>query len=146
MFDVVASSEATFVPKLKDLCNQNIGWFMDFKTFGNSLSPKKGWYSKDPHGVYLIWYKDDYCDVHNLFHMRALYVGKGPIGTRLNRHWRNKDFSDEMLVYTSAFGLLNRHSKYVEQLLLDTFNFPLNSSENPGTEKLCAYFAQAEVD
>lgn len=61
-----------------------------------------------------------------MFHMRALYVGKGSIPHRLQRHWANQPTA--------------------EQLILDTYNLPFNRAENPGTANLCAYFDQAEVD
>ena len=54
--------------------------------------------------------------------------------------------SEEMLVYFTYVELPNRIAKYVEQLLLDTYELPLNISENRGDRTLCAYFTQGEVD
>jgi hypothetical protein len=81
-----------------------------------------------------------------MFHMRALYVGKGRIGTRLRDHWKRKDFSEALLVYFTYVELSNRMSKYLEQLLLDVYDLPFNKSENPGIGIFCAHFTQCEVD
>jgi hypothetical protein len=78
--------------------------------------------------------------------MRALYIGKGHIGNRLMAHWKQKDFSDEMLVYWTFINLPNRQAKYCEQLLLDIYKTPLNKSETTGTLHLCAHLTQCEVD
>jgi hypothetical protein len=78
--------------------------------------------------------------------MRALYVGKGMIEQRLLQHWKDKDFSEEMLVYWTSLEMPNRQAKYVEQLLLDLYKFPHNKSENEGRGLLCAHFEQVEVD
>lgn len=97
-------------------------------------------------GFMSFWHKDDYCCVHDRFHMRALYVGKGMIEQRLLQHWKDKDFSEEMLVYWTSLEMPNRQAKYVEQLLLDLYKFPHNKSENKGRGLLCAHFEQVEVD
>ena len=81
-----------------------------------------------------------------MFHMRALYVGKGQIGRRLLAHWKNKDFSEEMLVYWTFIELPNRQAKYCEQLLLDLYRAPLNKNEISGTLLLCGHLSQTEVD
>lgn len=51
-----------------------------------------------------------------------------------------------MLIYFTFFPCENRRSKFIEQLLLDIYYLPLNTAENSGTTKLCAYFSQFEVD
>jgi hypothetical protein len=51
-----------------------------------------------------------------------------------------------MLIYYSFYPCENRIAKYLEQLLLDTYDFPLNKSENRGNKKLCAYYFQSQVD
>jgi predicted component of type VI protein secretion system len=61
-------------------------------------------------------------------------------------HWKKKDFSEEMLVYWTYLEMPNRQAKYVEQLLLDLFKIPFNKSESRGTQTLCAYLTQNEVD
>lgn len=78
--------------------------------------------------------------------MRCMYVGKGAIGQRFISHYMQKDFSEEMIVYWSYFPAINRVAKYLEQLLLDTFKFPLNRAENSGEGRLCAYYSQSEAD
>jgi hypothetical protein len=78
--------------------------------------------------------------------MKALYGGKGRINARLISHLRDKDFSDELLVYFTYLPLPNRQAKYVEQLLLDIYDIPHNNFENPGGKKLCAYWDQLQVD
>ncbi len=96
--------------------------------------------------MYILWHKDDYCPSHEMFHMKALYVGKGNQATRLRAHWKTRNFSEEMLVYFSFYPTTNRIAKYIEQLLLDTYQVPHNAAENVGTARLCAYFSQWEVD
>lgn len=142
-FDRIARQELRRPLKLLDLCRQNIGWYTD-----RSLEPSgvTGWGLGKRSGLYFLWHKDDYCDRHQLFHMRALYVGKGAFSSRLKSHWASKDTSEQLLIYFTHVQLPNRIAKYVEQLLLDTYNFPLNSSENGGEATLCAYFTQCEVD
>ena len=97
-------------------------------------------------GVYTLWHKSDYCAEHDRFHMTALYVGKGNIGKRLRDHWKNKDFSEQLLIYFTYLELPNRFSKYMEQLLLDLYKWPYNKAENTGTRLLCAHLTQFEVD
>lgn len=94
----------------------------------------------------MLWHKNDYCDRHQKFHMKALYVGKGGIKWRIPHHWRTKNTSNEMLIYFSFTEIENRMAKYIEQLFLDLYHFPLNRSENPGTRLLCMYCDQGEVD
>jgi hypothetical protein len=78
--------------------------------------------------------------------MKGLYVGKGDAAKRLRHHWKTKDTAEEMIIYFTFFACENRKAKYIEQLLLDTYDLPLNRAENTGTETLCAYFTQSEVD
>jgi hypothetical protein len=40
--------------------------------------------------------------------------------------------------YISFFECENRIAKYIEQLFLDTYRFPVNTNENPGVEELWA--------
>jgi hypothetical protein len=78
--------------------------------------------------------------------MKSLYVGKGAFARRFIAHWREKSLVEEMLVYWTFTPMPNRQAKYYEQLLLDLFDFPLNSSENSGEQTLCAHFTQDQVD
>jgi hypothetical protein len=125
------------------LCHSNIGWFLDKSQDDHHLDE---WQLQKKSGLYLLWHKDDYCENHDAFHMRCMYVGKGNIGRRFIAHHLKKDFSAEMIVYWSFFPAVNRLAKYLEQLLLDTFNFPLNRAENSGEGRLCAYYSQSEAD
>lgn len=142
-FDRVAKQELRTPLKLRDLCRQNVGWYCD-----RSIEPSgvTGWSLGKRSGLYFLWRKDDYCDRHGLFHMKALYVGKGAFAARLRNHWALKDTAEQMLIYFTYVELPNRTAKYVEQLLLDIYEFPLNVAENNGRSQLCAYFTQCEVD
>ena len=142
-FDRITKKEMRAPLKLSELCRQNIGWYSD-----RSMEPSgvSDWGLGRRSGLYFLWHKDGYCDRHDLFHMRALYVGKGAFYARLRKHWASKDTSEEMLVYFTYVELPNRIAKYVEQLILDTYELPLNISENRGEGTLCAYFTQWEVD
>ena len=94
----------------------------------------------------MLWNKDGYCPKHGTYHMRGLYVGKGTVARRFISHYMSKDFSEEMLVYWSYARVENRIVKYLEQLVLDTFNLPLNRAERRGKHTLCAIYSQSEVD
>jgi hypothetical protein len=142
-FDHVAADELREPLRLNDLCRQNIGWYTDRSLTESYLGD---WGLHGLSGLYFLWHKDDYCPVHEMFHMRALYVGKGSIPHRLQRHWANQPTAEQMLIYFSFVLLPNRIAKYAEQLILDTYDLPFNRAENPGTATLCAYFDQGEVD
>ncbi len=143
-FEELRQSETRFTESLRDVCHSNVGWYTDKSLGAPSLVEQ--WGLRTTAGIYVLWHKDGYCATHDLFHMRSLYVGKGHIERRLLDHWKRKDFSGEQLVYWTYVGMPNRQAKYYEQLLLDTYNFPFNSAENHGTERLCAYLSQTEVD
>jgi hypothetical protein len=142
-FDSVVASETQFAVTLKYICHSNIGWFTDRSLGDDAWS---AWGMAKERGIYVLWHKNDYCADHELFHMSALYIGKGAIPFRLRSHWQFKSFAEQQLVYWTYVELPNRQAKYVEQLLLDTYSIPFNVSENPGTHRLCAYFSQSEVD
>ena len=142
-FDAIVARETRFAIRLDDICRANIGWYGDKSLDDSGVGD---WGLKGRSGLYFLWHKDDYCPHHERFHMRALYVGKGGFDRRLRSHWQGKDTSDEMLVYFSFVELENRIAKYVEQVLLDLYQFPLNTAENPGRGRLCAHFSQGEVD
>jgi hypothetical protein len=140
-FDTIIQAETRLELSLHQLASSNIGWFCDFDDLKFC-----DWKISKTSGVYALWHKDEYCPTHEIFHCRALYVGKGYVKTRIFDHALKKDFGDAQLVYFSYVEIPNRHAKYVEQLLLDLYDFPLNTSENSGTGKLCYYMTQAEVD
>ncbi len=143
-FDLAVEEETRFSWRLRDVCHSNIGWYTDRTICDEHLLDE--WISKEAFGVYVLWHKDDYCEHHEMFHMRALYVGKGQVGKRLLSHWKCKDFSEEMLVYWTFLEIPNRQAKYCEQLLLDTYRVPLNKAETTGELLFCAHFSQSEVD
>ena len=142
-FDDCLVEETNFGLTLYDITHSGIHWYMD-KTMGES--GLEGLKFAEREGVYILWHKNDYCPTHGLFHMKALYVGKGDAVKRLRYHWETKNTADEMLIYFTFFPCDNRKAKYIEQLLLDIYELPLNIAENSGTETLCAYFTQFEVD
>jgi hypothetical protein len=80
------------------------------------------------------------------FSATALYVGKGRVKKRIFEHAKNKGFTEGRIVYFTFVNISNRKAKYVEQLLLDLYDFPLNKSENRGSESFCAYITQRESD
>lgn len=143
-FQSILSSETNFNISNHQLFHSNIGWFSDKEIAG--YDHFLGDWKIDRFGIYFLWHKDSYCPVHDLFHMKCLYVGKGYIKNRIIEHFKKKNFSEEMLVYFTYLQLPNRKAKYLEQLILDIFNIPNNTSENSGKEKLCRYFNQSEVD
>ena len=142
-FDHILKTELILDIDLKTICHSNIGWFID-KTISND-SLLKEWNEKNPIGIYFLWEKE-YCDIHHLYPMRCLYIGKGEIFKRLENHFNTKDFSNEELVYFSYFICKNRIAKYLEQLFLDLYNVPFNKSENKGKKILNVIYNQYEVD
>ena len=140
-FDQIAARELAAPVRLRDLSRSGIGWYAS-RTLGDhhlgSWPPGEG--------LYMLWHKDGYCPAHDLFHMRALYVGKGQFLRRLAAHWRTKPMEEEQLIYVTHLVLPNRIAKYIEQLLLDLYDFPYNKIENPGAKRLCAHLEQFEVD
>ena len=143
IFDKCLAEETKFGLTLYDVTHSGIHWYIDKTIEDSGLDGVK---FAERNGVYILWHKNDYCAKHELFHMKALYVGKGDPARRLRQHWKEKNTDDEMLIYFTFFPCDNRKSKYIEQLLLDTYDFPFNYSENTGTEILCAYFTQREAD
>jgi hypothetical protein len=142
-FDTIAAGELVDPPKLFDICRSNIGWYIDRSIDDHHLEE---WSLKSKSGLYILWHKDGYCAEHGMFHMRALYVGKGAFGARMKRHWANQPTADQMLIYFTCAELPNRMSKYVEQLLLDCYDLSLNKNENMGRRTLCTHFTQCEVN
>ncbi|WP_446811027.1 hypothetical protein ACH50O_05520 [Methylomonas sp. 2BW1-5-20] len=140
-FDSIIRSETNFGITSNDLIHSNMGWFCGFDNLKQIRWP----ISKDD-GVYILWEKNDYCSEHNLFHSKAIYVGKGQVKTRIYRHAKNKGFTEENLVYFTFVDIENRKAKYIEQLLLDLYDFPLNKAEKRGVNKFCGYITQGEAD
>jgi hypothetical protein len=143
-FDSLCASELLNPVPLQRLTTANIGWYGN-KTVSDQADVN-GWCLDERFGVYILWHKADYCPTHGMFRMDALYTGKGHVRYRLRQHWKNKDFADQLLVYWTFVEMTNRTSKYIEQLLLDTFLFPCNIHENSGKTSLNAYWSQSQVD
>lgn len=68
---------------------------------------------------------------------QAIYVGKGHIKKRVRRHME-KFLAEEGTIYVTFYRCSNRIAKYLEQLCLDHYLFPLNIAENFGKELLYA--------
>ncbi|HAS6055643.1 hypothetical protein BST50_05340 [Vibrio vulnificus] len=142
-FDRVLSKETNFGFSLSQISKSNIGWFADETIADHQLEL---WGIGEQSGIYMLWHKEDYCAQHDRYHMTCLYVGKGYVNSRLRSHWKKKNFSDEMLIYFSYFPCTNRQAKYIEQLLLDLYDLPLNKAENEGQLILCQHWTQWDVD
>jgi len=118
-------------------------------------------------GVYHIWRYDDFCDIHQRHNLECMYVGKGAAFTRLldhmsdsleeqaarfdpeamaalekrkaeDRRKKKERFHWDEPYWISFFECENRVAKYLEQLFLDTYRFPVNTNENPGRGELWA--------
>ncbi len=143
-FNQTIKLETNFNISIEKMCHSNIGWFTDKSISNESLL--EDWGINNKTGIYFLWHKNGYCDKHDLFHMKCLYVGKGEIIKRIIQHFKTKDFSSEILVYFTYLETSNRIAKYLEQLVLDIYDIPFNKVENIGTQQLCMYFSQIEVD
>jgi hypothetical protein len=123
-------------------------------------------------GVYHIWQYEDFCDVHQRQNLYCVYVGKGAALTRLldhmsensleqedgpldseamkalerrratDRRKKREKFRADEPYWISFFECENRIAKYVEQLFLDVYHFPINTNENPGQEQLWASWSE----
>ncbi len=145
LFDNILKKETNFNLTLETITHSNIGWFID-KTIVDGVFHLKEWHLPNEDSIYFLWLKEGYCPIHEIFLMKCLYIGKGKLSDRIISHLKRKDFSEEMIVYFSFVTLQNRQSKYIEQLLLDIYNIPLNKNENSGNQSLYEYFTQSEVD
>ncbi len=142
--DDTLRAELNLPMKLYEIAHSSIGWYID-KNLGTPHMIDE-WFKESEEGLYFLWYKDDYCDTHHLFHFKCLYVGKGSAAKRIAAHWSNKELETEGLVYFTFFKCQNRIAKYLEQLILDVYDVPFNKNEKKGKKKLCGYFTQNEVD
>ena len=143
-FDATARHEVRWDLRLQDIVANHVGWYLDSELDPGNPHGMESLGLDGLTGVYILWRQGDFCDDHELEHLRAQYVGKGQIAKRLARHWAEKAAGGELATEISVWVGPNRQAKYVEQLLLDTFSFPLNKSENPGTQPLCHHVQPAE--
>jgi hypothetical protein len=98
-------------------------------------------------GVYHIWTDDDFCEEHQRRNLECVYAGKGDALTRLMNHAKHPDrLVADMPYWITFFECKNRVAKYIEQLFLDIYNFPENTNENPGTDKLWASWTSERYD
>ncbi|WP_146095854.1 hypothetical protein [Xanthomonas arboricola] len=88
---------------------------------------------KDKFGVYHIWFDHDATSIGEDHILQAVYVGKGHLDIRLKEQV-SKHLKELGTVLITIKECKNRMAKYLEQLFLDTFDFPLNSAENTGSE------------
>jgi hypothetical protein len=86
-------------------------------------------------GVYGLWIHQSECYDHDMQRMLCLYVGKGKALSRIKSHIVKK-WPEEQLLYVTFYECENRIAKYVEQLFLDSYDFPLNRDENSGEDFL----------
>ncbi|WP_255100221.1 hypothetical protein [Synechococcus sp. L2F] len=126
---------------MRHIAHSNIGWFVGFPD-----PCFHDWQMSNESGIYMLWEKGDYCTIHELYHGKALYIGKGAVKARIWEHSKRKRLiQDEITCFT--FTLMeNRMTKYIEQLILDLYDIPLNIAENRGNGTLCSYINQGEAD
>jgi hypothetical protein len=90
---------------------------------------------KNKFGVYHIWVDHGATSTGKDHILQGVYVGKGHLDIRLKQHVV-KYLKELGTVFITVHECENRIAKYLEQLFLDTFEFPLNSAENTGSEGL----------
>jgi len=84
-------------------------------------------------GLYHLWVSHGESDESRV--VQAIYVGKGHIKKRVRNHIKN--YLDEQgTIFITFYECENRIAKYLEQLFLDQFLFPLNTQENLGKDLL----------
>lgn len=142
--DDILRQELSLPIVFREIIHSNIGWYVD-RNYGSPHMIEE-WFNGNEEGLYFLWYKDDYCATHGLFHFKCLYVGKGSAAKRIAAHWSHKELDTEGVVYFTFFRCENRIAKYLEQLILDIYDVPFNKNEKKGKKKLCGYFTQNEVD
>lgn len=142
-FDELILTETNFGLTLEQITKSNIGWFSDKSICEQYI---KSWGLKDSSGVYMLWRQHEYCTHHERYRMECIYVGKGKFSARLRNHWHRKYFHEQMIIHFSYFPCPNRQSKYIEQLLLDTYSFSENRIENLGSMVLNQYWQQFDID
>jgi hypothetical protein len=140
-FDKIAGEELLKPPSANEIANQS-----EFCTFvpldeaisAGDLTQKdflKGLSGKS--GLYQLWIDYENCTDHNTYTMLCVYVGKGLAEVRITSHIKNK-WPEGVNLYVTFYECPNRLAKYLEQLLLDTYSFYLNSNENTGSAHLFA--------
>lgn len=156
-FHHLTASELLSPPTLTEMLEATVGWYHDQNPFSqeNDLGAWEVLEMRlqNTSGIYVLWNQAGFCSEHQLEHMQATYVGKAGsnVTSRLLRHRVEMTVSDLQVVsfgngdefqfslatYVSVWRCSNRMAKYLEQALLDLYDFPLNASENGGTTRLC---------
>lgn len=149
-FDDIAGKELISPPSVDEIINHSefctsialdfIEQSDDRLTVNDYLSGLKG-----KVGVYHLWIEVGNCQDHNIYSLLCVYVGKGHAFNRLLCHTKER-FPDCHQIYISFYECENRLAKYLEQLFLDTYNFYLNRSENPGTGSLFACWEEERFE
>lgn len=83
-------------------------------------------------GIYHLWHPRGLGIDRKEGILQALYVGKGHLRIRTDVHL-TKHLNDFGTLFISFYECENRIAKYLEQLFLDTFQFPRNSAETSET-------------
>lgn len=143
-FNRAIESETRLDITLRRLLGSHVGWYHDGqgrRANGdiNSMA------LKNVSGVYILWQQDGYCSEHDAEHLRAYYVGRSgsSIATRLKRHQTSKQVNEVLTTEVSVWQGPSRLAKYLEQLLLDLYRFPLNGNEMRGMHALCHHISPA---
>lgn len=144
-FDSAVATETKIDITLRDLIETHPGWYSDGPEgiANNDVT----WIGlKNVPGVYILWHQTDYCSEHEAEHLRAFYVGKAgkDMEARLKVHQAKKQINEVLTTEVSVWQGPNRLAKYIEQLLLDSFIFPLNGYEMTGTLLLCHHISPAD--
>ena len=144
-FDQTVEAETRFGITLRQLLGSHHGWYSDGEE-GRSNGDVRWLGLRAVSGVYIPWQQADSCPTHDSEHLRAYYVGKAgsSIEARLLIHQMSKNVNEVLTTEVSVWEAPNRKAKYVEQLLLDFYDFPLNESENPGVHPLCHHIGYAD--
>lgn len=143
-FDQAIAAETRMNLTLRRLVETHAGWYSDGEQErANNDVSRLG--LRNVPGVYIIWRQADYCSEHDAEHLRAFYVGKAgsSIEARLKVHQMNKQVNKILMTEVSIWQGPNRLAKYLEQLLLDLYFFPLNGHEMRGTRLLCHHISPA---
>jgi hypothetical protein len=136
LFDRALVTETTLDLRLADLLEHSgTEWLTPRGLDG--LNPRGSF--RQAHGVYVLWKQEGYCPEHEREHMTAQYAGQGRVPDRVYNHWLCKRIDAELAVYATTWYGPTRLAKYLEQLLLDIYDFPLNVAENRGDRRLCAH-------
>ena len=72
--------------------------------------------------------------MHDKHVHEARYVGKAgaEVNDRLRGAFKKREVGEGASVEVTVWEPENRQTKYIEQLLLTSFSFPLNGAENKG--------------